>query len=110
MADICRHSTIAVVFAEAGVALVDQLQLDQIIAARGGKLVLMGTAAEDIKCFAFHGRTTHILHVSDRFVSKRDREPSEGLNMHLRLRVSWTSAHLHHGFCERGSGSMRLVE
>ncbi|UWR43566.1 hypothetical protein K4F86_09275 [Phaeobacter inhibens] len=46
MADICRHSTIAVVFAEAGVALVDQLQLDQIIATRGGKLVLMGTAAE----------------------------------------------------------------
>ncbi|AHD09232.1 hypothetical protein [Phaeobacter gallaeciensis] len=46
IADICRQDTIAVVFAEAGIALVDQLKLDQIVLARDGKLVLMGTAAE----------------------------------------------------------------
>lgn len=27
----------------------------------------VGAAAEDLKCFSFHGRTRYILHVSDRF-------------------------------------------
>ncbi|MFV1518225.1 hypothetical protein VXL81_16740 [Phaeobacter sp. JH204B] len=46
MPDICKSNTLAVVFAEVGSAQIDQLKLDEIIAARSGTLVLMGTRAE----------------------------------------------------------------
>ncbi|APG47370.1 hypothetical protein [Phaeobacter porticola] len=46
LTDICRYGTLTAVFAEAGKTLVHQMQLDKIIAARSGQLVLLGATAE----------------------------------------------------------------